>query len=116
MNELEGLRARVTALENLILQSVAVDTRRLDNEQKDSAGFEALLCIVREIAEHEGISQEKFQQHYDVWFRYWHDRNLQEAEDLSPRLAAEIDTRPIKDLDIPDSIPPLFGPPSPGTP
>lgn len=85
--------------------------RRLAREQQTEAGFEALHCIVQEIAAHAGVPQEKFQKHYEMHYQFWYDFFLQRVEDVSPNQAAAIDTRTIADLDIPDPIPPLFGPP-----
>ena len=114
MTEMDELKARVKALEGVVAKILAVDTLKLTRFEKDLAGFEALFDLVRELAKHEGISQEEFQKHYDIRYRHWHDENLRKLEETDPSLAAEVDTRATSEADIPDVIPPLFGSAAPG--
>src|SRR5437868_4292875 len=100
MSELDDLKAKVKLLGDVVLQSCKVETARSINEDKSSAGFEALFDIVRDLAEHEGISEGDFQNHYLLRYRYWLHQNLKRTEETSPGLAAEMDTRTQDELDF----------------
>jgi hypothetical protein len=75
---------------------------------KDLANFEALMTIVQELTQHEGISRQAFQRHYDSVYQHCLERYLHKLEETEPRHAAEIDKRTIAEIESTESLSPLF--------
>jgi hypothetical protein len=83
--------------------SMATTKRRI----ADNAHYSALRSMVGEIALRFGISSEQFWKHYEARYSYYHDLMLQQAEKVKPRLAAQLDDRPLADIPT-GRFPPLF--------
>lgn len=104
---------RLAELERLVSGMIDWQTASSRTEQMDDAKAMALFSIVQELSERSGISLEAFHAHYETRFRWWHDYYLREAENVSPGLAAELDTRTLEQSDVSERYPPLFDSPPP---
>jgi len=75
------------------------------------AMYQALIATVGELAMHAGIGRDDFERHFQARIKFFYRQHLEEIEDEDPGLAASLDTRPLMEYDLPEGIPPLFGPP-----
>ena len=99
--ELETLNERVKTLEHglLIDQQTKIDSLSTDM---------ALITMVFELLEREGISRQECKRHLGMRHRHFRETMLQKLEDINPKMAAHIDTRPIDEFELPTGIEPIF--------
>ncbi len=109
MNNEYSLEDRVAALEET-QRILDEDMAPVDQRHKilREARFQALWSLTQEIGEHLGIDGERFLQHFEGRVRFYQDRNLQIAENISPSLAAQIDGRDPNEVPTEEFPPPLF--------
>lgn len=112
MHRLLKLEQSVEALNSLAAKSVEAATgiaiSRTTREVKIEAIIETIISLLRELAEHEGISEEKFQKHFDRRVRHYHDFGLRTVEDISPERAALADKRALNEVGEDEAYPRLF--------
>lgn len=95
------IESRVSQLEhdNKVLVKLIVE---------QSAVTMALISMVTEILEHEGMDLAVARQHVRSRQLLFQDSLYRKLEDENDRLAAELDTRPTFDFELPDEVRPLF--------
>lgn len=102
------LEQRLTRLEDHDEQAEMGALMGTQNEALRQARFLALMSMVQELCDREGVVGEQFLKHFDERVRFYHDQLLQKAEDTDANLAAQIDERGLADMPDSESYPPLF--------
>lgn len=108
---MNALEERLAALEELV--ATLCDRNDIDSkiELTEKAKVQALYTLVQDLAVEVGVTAENFLKHYETRFRWWHDYYLRQAEDISPAIAAELDTRTVVQADVSPTYPSLFDQP-----
>jgi hypothetical protein len=101
----EDFEKRLAHIEKVLVgQAVS----KVEEKINENAKVMTLWSLVKELAEHEGISPEDLNTHYNLRYKFHQAEALGDAEDQNPELAAAVDTRPQQSVPTGEPYPPLF--------